>query len=146
MEKLFKLTENDMKRIIKRYILENEEITPTVEGDSQLVDEVFSEIKNAMEGMGTDEDAIEKALFKLNPEVGGKFSNWEQSLSQKREDYKLLLEKIKQAGHRSLVEWLKTDLGSPMSSFMPDAYKKDKEILEYAEKLEDLLSGKTDTM
>lgn len=146
MKKIVRLTENDLMRIVKRVISEQSSVIKT-HADSRLVDKVFNDIKVAMEGLGTDEDAILKSLRKLSPNTSG--AGWEANLAQKRKDYAYLLQLIKKEGFNTLEDWLKTDLSyrhaNPDPLGMSKSWANDLEVLKYARKLEDLLSGNTRT-
>lgn len=146
MAKIVRLTESDLTRIVRRVM--KEQPAQPVETDYQLAEDVFNEIKSAMSGLGTDEDKILKALYKLQPTTSG---GWENSVRQQRANYEELMTMIRKEGFRTLVDWLKTDLsnkytksGGSLSKFITSPYEKDTEILEYAQKLEKLLKGESE--
>ena len=157
MKKIIRLTESDLTRLVrrvikeessKRIIFEQKQTVQKTHADSRLVDKVFADIKRAMSGLGTDEDGILKALYKLAPNASG--AGWKANVAQKRKDYEYLMELIRKEGFKSIYEWLRTDLSdvhkSPDPIGLTKAFENDLKVLRYAQKLEDLLSGKNDHM
>ena len=84
---------------LERRIMSEQQTVERTHADSQLVNKVFADIKTAMSGLGTDEDGILSALYKLQPNTSGtvvRFSaEWEANLAQKRKDYAYLMQLIK---------------------------------------------------
>jgi hypothetical protein len=139
------------ERLEKR--LMNEQSSQTVtrtHANSQLVDKVFADIKSAMSGLGTDEDKVLSALYKLSPNTSG--AGWDANVAQKRKDYEYLLELLRKEGFKDLKSWISGEI-APHHATNPDAiskaigldkaYENDKEIGDAVRKLEDLLSGRT---
>ena len=134
---------------LERRIMSEQQTVEITHADSQLVDKVFDDIKTAMSGLGTDEDGILSALYKLQPNTSG--AGWEANVAQKRKDYEYLMQLIKKEGFKSIMDWIKTDLSNVAYNGGPLGLTKfthgnDLEVLQYAQKLEDLLSGKNDYM
>ena len=134
---------------LERRIMSEQQTVERTHADSQLVDKVFADIKTAMSGLGTDEDGILSALYKLSPNTSG--AGWEANVAQKRKDYEYLMQLIKKEGFKSIMDWIKTDLSNVAYNGGPLGLTKfthgnDLEVLQYAQKLEDLLSGKNDYM
>ena len=134
---------------LERRIMSEQQTVERTHADSQLVDKVFDDIKTAMSGLGTDEDGILSALYKLQPNTSG--AGWEANVAQKRKDYAYLMQLIKKEGFKSIMDWIKTDLSNVAYNGGPLGLTKfthgnDLEVLQYAQKLEDLLSGKNDYM
>ena len=134
---------------LERRIMSEQQTVEITHADSQLVDKVFDDIKTAMSGLGTDEDGILSALYKLQPNTSG--AGWEANVAQKRKDYEYLMQLIKKEGFKSIMDWIKTDLSDVAYNDDPLGLNKfthgnDLEVLQYAQKLEDLLSGKNDYM
>ena len=134
---------------LERRIMSEQQTVERTHADSQLVNKVFADIKTAMSGLGTDEDGILSALYKLSPNTSG--AGWEANVAQKRKDYEYLMQLIKKEGFNSIMDWIKTDLSNVAYNGGPLGLTKfthgnDLEVLQYAQKLEDLLSGKNDYM
>ena len=141
------MTESDLTRLVKRVISE-QKIEQTIErthANSQLVDKVFADIKNAMSGLGTDEDALLSVLYKLSPNTSG--AGWDANVAQKRKDYEYLMQLIRKEGFKSIYEWLRTDLSNvhrnPDPVGVSKAFENDLKVLDAASKIEDLLTGRT---
>ena len=134
---------------LERRIMSEQQTVERTHADSQLVDKVFADIKTAMSGLGTDEDGISNALYKLQPNTSG--AGWEANVAQKRKDYEYLMQLIKKEGFKSIMDWIKTDLSNVAYNGGPLGLTKfthgnDLEVLQYAGKLEELLKGKNDYM
>ena len=93
---------------LERRIMSEQQTVERTHADSQLVDKVFADIKTAMSGLGTDEDGILSALYKLSPNTSG--AGWEANVAQKRKDYEYLMQLIKKEGFKSIMDWIKTEL------------------------------------
>jgi len=136
------------QKIEKRFLKEQkiEQTVQRTHADSQLVDKVFANIKAAMSGLGTDEDALLSALYKLAPNTSG--AGWKANVEQKRKDYEYLMQLIRKEGFKTIYEWLKTDLSNvhrnPDPVGVSKAFENDLKVLDYAAKLEDLLTGRND--
>ena len=134
---------------LERRIMSEQQTVERTHADSQLVDKVFADIKTAMSGLGTDEDGILSALYKLQPNTSG--AGWDANVAQKRKDYEYLMQLIKKEGFKSIMDWIKTDLSNVAYNGGPLGLTKfthgnDLEVLQYAGKLEELLKGKNDYM
>jgi hypothetical protein len=136
--------------------LMNEQSSQTVtrtHANSQLVDKVFADIKSAMSGLGTDEDKLLSALYKMSPNTSG--AGWDANVAQKRKDYEYLLELLRKEGFKDLNSWISGEI-APHHATNPDAiskaigldkaYENDKKIGDAVRKLEDLLSGRSNTL
>jgi hypothetical protein len=138
----------ESNQLLEKRVLNEQQTVERTHADSQLVDKVFADIKKAMKGAGTNEDAILSALYKLAPNASG--AGWKANVAQKRKDYEYLMELIRKEGFKSIIEWLRTDLSdvhkNPDPIGLSKAFANDLEVLQYAQKLEDLLSGKNDYM
>jgi hypothetical protein len=143
--KIRHIQESNLK-LEKRIIFEQEQTVQRTHADSQLVDKVFANIKAAMSGLGTDEDALLSALYKLAPNTSG--AGWKANVEQKRKDYEYLMQLIRKEGFKTIYEWLKTDLSNvhrnPDPVGVSKAFENDLKVLDYAAKLEDLLTGRND--
>jgi hypothetical protein len=143
--KIRHIQESNLK-LEKRIILELEQTIERTHADSQLVDKVFANIKAAMSGLGTDEDALLSALYKLAPNTSG--AGWKANVAQKRKDYEYLMQLIRKEGFKSIIEWLRTDLSNvhrnPDPVGVSKAFENDLKVLDYAAKLEALLTGRND--
>ena len=142
---------------LERRIMSEQQTVEITHADSQLVDKVFDDIKTAMSGLGTDEDGILSALYKLLPSTSSG-AGWEANLAQKRKDYAYLMQLIKKEGFNSIMDWIKTDLSDVAKHNYPFhntrinrlsplewtefTHGSDLKVLQWAQKLEDLLSGK----
>ena len=151
MGKIVRLTETKLKTIIAGIIKEqmSAQTVQRTHANSQLVDKVFANIKGAMSGPGTDEDAIFSALSKFAPNTTG--AGWDANVAQKRKDYEYLMQLIRKEGFNSIMEWIKTELSDVAKHDDPLGLTKfthgnDLKVLQGAQKLEDLLSGKNNYM
>jgi hypothetical protein len=134
---------------LERRIMSEQQTVERTHADAQLVDKVFADIKTAMSGLGTDEDGILSALYKLSPNTSG--AGWEANVAQKRKDYEYLMQLIKKEGFNSIIDWIKTELSDVAKHNDPLGLAKfthgnDLKVLQGAQKLEDLLSGKNDSL
>jgi hypothetical protein len=143
--KIRHIQESNLK-LEKRIIFEQQQTIERTHADSQLVDKVFADIKRAMSGPGTNEDALFGALYQLAPNTSG--AGWKANVAQKRKDYEYLMQLIRKEGFKSIYEWLRTDLSTvhrvPDPVGISKAFENDLKVLDYAAKLEALLTGKND--
>ena len=136
---------------LERRIMSEQQTVERTHADSQLVDKVFADIKTAMSGLGTDEDGILSALYKLSPNTSG--AGWEANVAQQRKNYAYLMQLIKKEGFNSIMEWIKTELsdvakhGDGGILDLPKyTHSNDLKVLQGAGKLEALLMGKNNYM
>jgi len=138
----------ESNQLLEKRVLKEQPTVERTHADTQLVDKVFADIKTAMSGLGTDEDGILSALYKLSPNTSG--AGWKANVSQKRKDYEYLKQLIKKEGFNSIIDWIKTELSDVHKNADPigltKAFENDLNVLRGAQKLEDLLSGKNDYM
>ena len=153
-KKIIRLTESDLTRLVNKVIKEQSKQTVTkTHANSQLVDKVFADIKSAMSGPGTDEDKLLRTLYSLAPNTS--VAGWKANVAQKRKDYEYLLELLRKEGFKDLESWISADI-APHHANNPNAiskaigldkaYENDREIHRYVRKLEELLSGGSNTM
>ena len=142
------------ERLEKRLMNEQSKQTVTrTHANSQLVDKVFADIKSAMSGPGTDEDKLLRTLYSLAPNTSG--AGWDANVAQKRKDYEYLLELLRKEGFKDLESWISGDIAPHHANNsdviskaigLDKAYENDREIHRYVRKLEELLSGGSNTM